>query len=147
PADYGWKCAGSATDDNILWRLPLQPHRVHDDIEEDRKGEQRGDFDIKRKSEDGHGAAGKDKSKYKRLGTGDLPTRNGTSGGAGHHSVDVSVTPHIENAGRASSCGNGKNCNGSRQRVEVTGRNDHSDETGEDVEQHHPWFHQRDEIR
>src|SRR6516225_6647806 len=49
-----------------------------------------GVFDIKRKSEDGHGAAGKDKSKYKRLGTGDLPTRNGASGGAGHHSVDVS---------------------------------------------------------
>ena len=42
PADHRRKRTGGAADDDVLRRLPLQPHRVHDDVEEDREGEQRG---------------------------------------------------------------------------------------------------------
>jgi hypothetical protein len=136
----------SPADDNVLWRPPLQPHRTGD-IEEDRKAEQRGGFDIERKSKDGHGAAGKDKSEYQRLGARDLPAGKWTPGGAGHHSVDVSVTPHIENTGRASSCGDGANCNGRKQRVEVTGRNRQANKRREHRKRHHTRLHECNETR
>ena len=52
PADHRRKRAGGAADDDVLWRLPLQPHRVHDDVEEDREGEQRGRFDIESREQE-----------------------------------------------------------------------------------------------
>ena len=41
PADQRRKGARGAADNDVLWRLPLQPHRVHDDVEEDRESKQR----------------------------------------------------------------------------------------------------------
>jgi hypothetical protein len=41
------------------------------------------------------------------------------------------VAPHIED----------------EERIEVTGRDDHSDKRSEDGKRHHAWFRQRDEIR
>src|SRR5262245_11641238 len=147
PTNHWGEGTRSTADDNVLWRPPLQPHRVDDDIEEDRKGEQRGGFDIERKSKDGHGAAGNDKSEYKRLVARDLPTGNWTPGGADHHSVDVSVTPHIENTGGASSCRDGTNCNGRKQRVEVTGRNRQPNKRREHRKRHHTRLHECNETR
>jgi len=147
PTDHWREGTRNAADDDVLRRLPLQPHRVDDDIEENRKREQRGGFDVERKSKDGHGAAGKDKSEYQRLGARDLATRNRTPGGAGHHSVDISVTPHIENTGRASSRGDGANCNGRKHRVEVTGRNRQSDKRREHRKRHHTRLHECNETR
>jgi hypothetical protein len=50
---------------------------------------------------------------------------------AGHVGVDVGVAPHIED----------------KERIEVTGRSDHSDKRTEDGKRHHAWFRQRDEVR
>ena len=41
PADHRREGAGGAADDDVLRRPALQPHRVDDDVEEDREGEQR----------------------------------------------------------------------------------------------------------
>src|SRR5262249_46105136 len=146
PANYGWKCTPSASDDNVLWRLPLQPHRVHDDIKEDRKGEQRGGVDIERKSQDDDGAAGKNESEYKRFGARDLPARNWTTGGAGHQGVDVGVTPHIEHTSRASSGGDGENCSGPKKGIKATWCNHQTNHGSEYRQHHHTRLHQSDEI-
>ena len=37
----GGSAASGAADDDVLRRVPLQPGRIHDDVEEDREGEQR----------------------------------------------------------------------------------------------------------
>ena len=111
--------------------LPLQPHRVHDDVEEDREGEQRGRCDIERESKNGDCAAGENKSECKRFGARDLAARDRPPGRAGHHRVDVGVVPHVEHAGGAGSRGDCENCNGPKQRIEVTRRNHQSDERGE----------------
>ena len=126
--------------------LPLQPHRVHDDVEEDREGEQRRRFDVERESKNGDCAAGENKPERQRFGARDLAARNWTPGRASHHGVDVGVVPHIEYAGGASSCGDGENCNGAEQRIEVTRCNHQSNECSEDRKQHHARLHERDEI-
>ena len=112
PADHRRKRAGGAADDDVLRRPSLQPHRVHDDVEEDREGEQRRGFDIEREGKNGDRAARKDKSEYKRFGARDLAARDRTPGRASHHGVDVGVVPHVEHAGGASACGDGNNRNG-----------------------------------
>ena len=127
--------------------LPLQPHRVHDDIEEDREGEQRCRFDIERESKNGDCAAGKNKSECKRFGARDPAARDRTPGRASHHGIDVGVVPHVEHAGGASSGGDGKDCNGPKQRIQVTRRNHQANERGEHRKQHHARLHERDEIR
>ena len=58
--------------------LPLQPHRIDDDVEEDREGEQRGRLDVERKSKNRDCAAGKDKSEYQRFGARDPAARDWT---------------------------------------------------------------------
>ena len=101
--------------------LPLQPHRVHDDVEEDREGEQRCRPTLSARAKNGDCAAGKNKSEYERFGARDLAARNWTPGGASHHGIDVGVVPHVEHAGGAGSCGDGENCNRPKKRIEVTG--------------------------
>ena len=66
---------------------------------------------------------------------------------ASHDGVDVGVTPHIEDTGCASPGGDCQDRDGAKERIEVTGRNDHSDKRSEDGKRHHAWFRQRDEIR
>src|SRR4029077_15131120 len=147
PANYGRNCAGRAADDNVLWRLALQPHRVHDDIEEDRKGEQGSGFDIERKSKEGHGAASKDKPKYKRFGARDFPTRNWTPDGASHERIDIGVVPHVEHTGGASARRDGENCGSREKRIEVTGRNLQSNERREHRKRHHTRLHECNKTR
>jgi len=57
------------------------------------------------------------------------------------------VAPHIEDTGGASPGGDCQDRDGAKERIEVTGRNDHSDKRGEGGKRHHAWFHQRDEVR
>ena len=57
------------------------------------------------------------------------------------------VAPRIENTGGASPGGDCQDRDGGKERIEVTGRNDHSDKRGEDGKRHHAWFRQRNEIR
>jgi hypothetical protein len=59
----------------------------------------------------------------------------------------VGVAPHIEDSGGASRSGDCQDRDGVKDRIEVTGRNDHSDKRSEDGKRHHAWFRQRDEIR
>ena len=71
---------------------------------------------------------------------------------ASHDDVDVGVAPHIvaphiEVTGGAGPGGDCQGRDGAKERIEVTGRNDHSDKRGEDGKRHHAWFRQRDEIR
>src|SRR6267154_2806115 len=76
PPNHGWKRTSGTADDNVLWRLPLQPYRVHADIEEDREGEQRGCCDVERESKNGNCAAAQNKPKRQRFGARDLAARN-----------------------------------------------------------------------
>ena len=76
----------------------------------------------------------------------DLAARDWPHGGASHHGIDVGVVPHVEHAGGAGSRGDCENGNGPEKRIEVTRCDHQSDECGEDREQHHARFHQRDEI-
>ena len=146
PADHRRKRTGGAADDDVLWRISLQPHRIHDDVEENREGEQRGGFDIEGESKDHDCAARKNKSECKRLGARDPAARDRTPGRASHHRIDVGVVPHVEHAGGASSGGDGKDCNGPKQRIQVTRRNHQANERGEHRKQHHARLHERDEI-
>ena len=66
---------------------------------------------------------------------------------ASYDGVDVGVAPHIEDTGGASPGGDCQDRDGAKERIEVTGRNDHSDKRSEDGKHHHAWFRQRDEIR
>ena len=67
---------------------------------------------------------------------------------ASHDGVDVGfVAPHIEDTGGTSPGGDCQDRDGAKERIEVTGRNDHSDQRGEDGKRHRTWFRQRDEIR
>jgi hypothetical protein len=66
---------------------------------------------------------------------------------ASHDGVDVGVAPRIEYTGGASPGGDCQDRDGGKERIEVTGRNDHSDKRGEDGKRHHAWFHERDEVR
>ena len=67
PTDHRRKRAGGTADDDVLWRTPLQPHRVHDDVEENGEGEQRRGFKIDRKSKDCDCADAQDQSECKRF--------------------------------------------------------------------------------
>src|ERR1700722_11734373 len=69
PADHWRKCAGGAADDDVLWRPPLQPNRVHGVVEEDRKSKQARCFQVYDKRKDGDCATGKSKSKCQRFST------------------------------------------------------------------------------
>jgi hypothetical protein len=66
---------------------------------------------------------------------------------ASHCGVDVGVAPHSEDAGGASPAGDCQDRDRAKERMQVTGRNDHSDMRGEDGNLRHAWFRQRDEIR
>ena len=54
PSDHGRQRSGGAADDDVLSRGPLQPRRVHDNIEEDRAGQQCGCREVRRQSENHH---------------------------------------------------------------------------------------------
>src|SRR5712672_144670 len=76
PTDHRRQRAGGAADDDVLRRAPFQPHRVHDDVEKDREGEQGRRRDIDRDSKDGDRADGQDKPERARLGARDPAARN-----------------------------------------------------------------------
>src|SRR5580658_4297084 len=68
PTDDWGKRAGGATNDNVPRRPPLEPNRIHNDIEEDREGEQRGGREVHGQRENDDGAERQGESKSKRLG-------------------------------------------------------------------------------
>ena len=147
PANHRWKSAGSATDDNVLRRPPLQPDRIHGDVDEDREGKQRRGCDVERQGENGDCAAREGESEPKRFGPRDFAVRDRTPGRARHHGVDVGVVPHVEHTGRAGARGDANNRNGSEQRIDVAWGDEQADGGREDRQDHHAWLHQCDEIR
>src|SRR5262249_34898507 len=103
PANHWWKRAGGATDNDVLRRQPLQPHRVYDDVKEYRESEQRRGLDIERETKNGDPAASKDEPEDKRFQWRDRSARDRSHGSASHDTIDVGVVPHIEDAGGGSS--------------------------------------------
>src|SRR5262245_2241994 len=69
PADDGGKRTGSPTNDDVLWRASLEPHRVDDDVEEDGKSEQGRRFDVDRESKNRDRTGGENHAKYERFRT------------------------------------------------------------------------------
>ncbi len=109
PSDHGRQCSCSATDDDILSRNPLQPCRVHENIEEDSAGQQCGCCEVRRQPENRHCEPAQNETKDKRLEPGDFAPGNWPHRGAGHDRIDIGVVPHVEHAGGSSSRGDGKN--------------------------------------
>ena len=109
PSDHRRQRAGGTADDDVLSRGPLQPRRVHDNIEEDRAGQQCCCREVRRQSENRHCETAKHESKDKGLEPGDLAARNWPHRGAAHDRIDIGVVPHVERAGGSSSRGDGKN--------------------------------------
>ena len=111
PSDHRWQRAGGATDDDVLLRCPLQPRRVHDDIEEDRARQAapppRG---WSPKQEAATATTREDKSEDKRLDLRDLAAGNRPHRGASHDGIDIGVVPHVEGAGGAGARRDCENC-------------------------------------
>ncbi len=146
PADRRWQRPGGAADDDVLWRAPLQPDRVHDDVEEDRESEQSRRLKVGRERQNRDRTSGKDKSECQRFPPRDRAARDWPHRGAAHDAIDVGVVPHVEHAGRPGSDGDCNNCHGAKKKIEVRRCNQHSGEGSEDGEQHHARFHQREEL-
>ena len=102
--------------------------------------------DVGRESKNRDRAAGKDKSECKRFDRRDRAAGDRPHGRAGHHRIDIGVVPHVEHAGGASPRGDGEDCNGPKEWIEMTRCNHQSNERGEDRKHHHARLHQRDEI-
>jgi len=132
PTDHRRERTGGAADDDVLRCAPLQPHRVYDDVEEDREGEQGRRRDIDRDSKDGDRADGQDKPERACLGARDPAARNRTPDRAGHHGVHVGVVPHIEDTGGAGSRRDCENCDSRRKEGDVARRDHQADNGGED---------------
>ena len=80
----------------------LQPHRIDDDVEEDREGEQRRRRAIDQQAEHDH----RERPPASARRPAPRPARHGPIGigrarGARHQRVDVGVIPHVERAGGA----------------------------------------------
>ena len=109
PADHGRQRACGTADDDVLWRSPLQPRRVHDNIEEDGAGQQCGRREIRRQGQSHHRETAKQEAKDKRLEPGNPAPGNWPHRSAAHDRIDIGVVPHVEHAGGCSPGGNGKN--------------------------------------
>src|SRR5215468_7055583 len=146
PSDHWRQRAGCTTDNDVLRCDPFQPRRVHNDIEQDRTGQQGGSCKVRGHGESCDRGNGKDDSKDKRLNFRDLAAGNGSHRCASHDRVDIGVVPHVQRAGGSSAGCDGENCDEATERIEA-GRCDHqSDECGEQCERHNARLHQRDEV-
>ena len=144
PADHRRHGARGATDDDVLRRAALEPHRVDEDIEADSEREQRGSEPIGHQPEADHRAEGEHGAKRASLARRHLPARDRTRRSAGHRRVDIGVVPHIEGTGRAGAGGDANQSGDGEHRVHRARRRHHSDQRREHHEEHHPRLHQRD---
>ena len=143
--DDGRQGPGGAADDDVLRRPALQPHRVDDDIEEDREGEERGGQRSWRR---GRAPATEPPARTRpnvRASSGRIATRRDRpAAGARHHRVDVGVVPHVEGAGRARPDRDGEERGEGDEGMDVARRHGEPDERGEHDERHHPRLQERD---
>ena len=146
PTDHWRQCAGSAADDDVLRRAPLQPDRVDHDVEKDREGEQPGGQSVGHHRESGDGTTGQHESQTKRLDRRDPAARDRPPGGPAHEGIDIGIAPHVEHPGGTRAGGNGEHGKGRAQRIEFARRDQESDERREDGERHDAGFHQRNEV-
>src|SRR6185312_14536120 len=78
PADHRRERTSSAADHDVLRCASLEPNRINDNVEEDRKGEQRRSLEIGCESKNSDGAASKDNAECQRLRARDRPAGNRT---------------------------------------------------------------------
>ena len=124
PADHGWKRAGGTADDDVLWRVPLQPYRVHDGVEEDREGEQRCRRNVERDDRERQPRCRRERVRTQALlgarscreGSGRNAVRTITASmSASYHMLSTPAAPAPD--------GDREHCNATRSWIEMTRRN------------------------
>ncbi|QTK79393.1 hypothetical protein AT6N2_C1689 [Agrobacterium tumefaciens] len=136
PAEDGRKSAGSAADDDILWRRALQPHCINDGIKENGERKQAGREPVDRKTENDHRKSGQRQPEGERLARRDAARGNRPSSGAAHHRVDIGIVPHVERAGCTGANGDAENGDDAQNRIDVTRRQHEAGKGREDDERH-----------
>ena len=126
---------------------PLQPHRVHDDVEEDREGEQRCRCEVGRQSQDARLHCRRERGRKTSAsareilprGIGRIAVRVMTASmSASYHMLSTPAAPAPAAMARIAT--------NAKQRIKVRRRNHQSDERGEDGKHHHARLHQRDKV-
>ena len=145
-ADHRREGARGAADDDVLRRRALQPHRVDDDVEEDREGEEARGEPVGDEPEHQHRAGRKRQAEGERLVRRDPPAGIGrlrvrvirASISASHHMLRQPEAPAptaiIEERGEGD------------HRVHGGMRHHHADERREHDERHHPRLQERDVV-
>ena len=139
--------ARRAADDDVLRRRPLEPHRVDDGVEEDREGQEAGREPVRHEAKRQHRADRERHAEGERLAAADPARRDRPLGRAGHHRVDVGIPPHVERTGRAGAHRDRHQRGESDDGVHRGVDDDHTDERGENHEEHHTRLEQRQETR
>ena len=142
----GGNAPRSATDDDVLRRRALQPHRVDDDVEEDGEGEESTGKPVDQKPERDNGTDRQCHAERKRLFTGDLAGRYRTLLRPRHDLVDVCVVPHVQSTGRAGTDSNAQDCDSAQDRVNGAGCEHQADKRREDHKRHDARLQERDVI-
>ena len=146
PTDHRRKSARRAADHDVLWRPPLQPHRIDKHIEQNRQRQHRAGGKVHREAHHNDRADRQRDAEAQRRSRLDASGRDRAVARAPHHRVDIAVVPHVDRTARAGSHRDTQHRGERQHRVQMTRGDQQTDQPGEHHQRHHPRLQQRDPV-